>query len=180
MEWQALEQIEKQNAEWQQQQAVEQEMREMLLLQLPVQAEQAQPSEWMPVQQEPAAAPDLQQQEMPGAGGQEGGEAAQLAAELAALPSPINANTSDLDAAVARLLASAGHTPTGPLGLGMRGVPADRGMGQAAVAEKCEPALMGFGLLEKLACVGFTLEPQLNPLLTTQLLLYCMPPRCCS
>lgn len=48
-----------------------------------------------------------------------GEEEAELDAEqaaLAMLPSPITSATSNLDAAVCRLLASAGNTPTGPLG----------------------------------------------------------------
>ncbi len=46
------------------------------------------------------------------------------AAALPPLPSPINDSTADLDGAMARLLASAGNTPTGPLGLGLRSTPA--------------------------------------------------------
>lgn len=49
---------------------------------------------------------------------------AQFAA-LQALPSPISSSTADLDAAMSRLLASAGNTPTGPLGLGLRSGPTD-------------------------------------------------------
>jgi hypothetical protein len=41
-------------------------------------------------------------------------------AALQQLPSPLNSATSDLDVAVARLLASAGNTPSGPLCQGVR------------------------------------------------------------
>ena len=51
---------------------------------------------------------------------EEGEEDEQERAALQQLPSPLNSATSDLDVAVARLLASAGNTPSGPLCQGVR------------------------------------------------------------
>lgn len=102
-EWQQLERMEQLDAEWHRELEAERAARELLLLQ-PALGQRG----------------TAQQQRA----GQQGDEAAQTAAPQP-LPSPINSGTVDLDAAMARLLASAGNTPTGPLGLGLRSAPAD-------------------------------------------------------
>ena len=156
-EWQQLERIQQQDADWQRQQAAERERREALCLGQSLRQSLRQSLGNPYLQPHAGAAVDAsvggQQwglgQEQHQQGQQRGylerelaalqqqrqaDEAAELAqqqqweegedeeerAALQQLPSPLNSATSDLDAAVARLLASAGNTPSGPLCQGVR------------------------------------------------------------
>lgn len=97
-----------------------------------------------------AADHQLQQQQQQGQYAEQqlrGSEAGLAAGEP--LPSPLTSATSNFDVAVARLLASAGNTPTGPLGHHRRtGAGAGRGAaggcligsGVAVVVAPCRPA----------------------------------------
>ena len=108
LEWQQLESLEQRDAALQAQQVAAREAREAYLC---GQLAAAAAAPW--AGQPPAASMGVQQEDVYAA--------EQEARQLAALPSPLNSATIDFDAAVARLLASAGNTPTGPLGQGVRG-----------------------------------------------------------
>ena len=124
---------------------------------------------------------------------EEGEEDEQERAALQQLPSPLNSATSDLDVAVARLLASAGNTPSGPLCQGVRQAdafadvqqrePGERQQetaGRLVVAAKMShfPTKLPVGQRQHDRHVTFTPSPSFHPLPAMQLPYVYLPTGC--